>query len=118
MSVLVNINELAGELEILQDEIYLYLNRTTGESLMVPAHDISLAQSEPPESASFEWDWTEDELAILRDLPEHPDWLSLPEKPKIQEWSKKYGFGYRIPEARHLVQMLKTILDREGIRYK
>jgi hypothetical protein len=98
MPIPVPIDAVADELESLPDEALTYLNRKTGEFLTVPVADIGAVEEGAEDVESFDWPWTQEDLPKLRDIAAGEDWVALPDKFEIHEWSIMERFSRETPE--------------------
>lgn len=76
----VSLRHLAGELQLVDDQSTLYLDRRTGETMAVLQDDASRAHD--LEDAGLEDaalpEWERETLATVRRVPASDDWLALP----------------------------------------
>lgn len=86
MSLPVDIDSLAEDLNALPDEASAYVHRESGELLIAPDADVGAYEDEDEPSA-FEWDWSDEDLEKLREIARSSRWVRLPGKYDIHEWS-------------------------------
>lgn len=93
MTLPVPIDALAEELGCVPQEGCVYVSRETGEILTVPNSDIGVIE-EGDEADGFEWEWSSEDLAKLREIAERGDkWIAMPDKFKIHEWRIMEAFA-------------------------
>ena len=83
MSIPVSVQDVVGQMEMLDDEVTAYLNRKTGELVTVTEEERDTLEADPE---SFT-DWEREGLSQLREIDETEDYIELPTSFDIHEYS-------------------------------
>jgi hypothetical protein len=124
MPLPVSLDEIVNQLEILGDEVAVYVNRKTGEVTSVFLPDLIIV--EDGREGEEELEWGAEALPTLRSIAETEDWVCLPDKFEIHEWEIMRRFAdTRSPrlsaELRNAIhgrgafRMFKDAVYRHGI---
>jgi len=85
MAVIVSLRDLIEQMDLMTDEATAYINRNTGELITLTHEELALAEdSEEAEDAP---QWQKDLLPKAREVLASEDFLPLPGKFEIHEWS-------------------------------
>ena len=84
MSVTVSLEEIVDHLNMVGDESSTYLNRKTGE--LVVLTDEELTEAEEREDMEDYPEWQRQRIALARDIQDSEDYLELPTKFDIHEY--------------------------------
>jgi hypothetical protein len=106
----VSLDEVVGQLEILSDEAAVFVNRKTGEMVLVFLPDLSIVEEGREEEEELEWG--QESLPVLRSIVETEDWFCLPEKFDIHEWEIMRRFAATRPA--HLADELRRAIHGRG----
>ncbi|HSE88785.1 MAG TPA: UPF0158 family protein [Candidatus Binatia bacterium] len=85
MAVIVSLRDVIEQMDQWSDEATVYINRKTGE-LITLAHE-ELALAEDPEEAGDAPQWQKDLLPKAQEVLASEDFIPLPSKFEIHEWS-------------------------------
>ena len=125
MSAKISIKEVVGTLEMLSDEVDFFLNSKTGEIRPVTQEDrFLLERNRSPEDLPA---WQREELPLLRAVFESDEWLELPDRTDIHEWSIMERFSHaqhgevrdQLTHAIHgrgAFRAFRQAVDRLGLR--
>jgi hypothetical protein len=114
MAVPVSLRDLLDHMETLGDESTSYINRKTGE--LITLTDEELALAEDPEAAADAPQWQKDLLPKVREVMESEDFLPLPGKFEIHEWSIMERFVNSLSDAAASDELLGAIHGRGAFR--
>src|SRR6266536_6148216 len=85
MAVVVSLRDFIEEMDLTTDEATAYINRKTGE-LITLTHE-EAAMTEDPDEAAAAPQWQQDFLPEAREVLDSEDYIPLPSKFEIHEWS-------------------------------
>ena len=97
MSVIVSLSDVVEHMEMTGDEATSYINPKTGELIMLTDEVVALA--EDPESAADAPQWQKDLLPKAREVLESEDFIPLPSKFDIHEWSIMDRFAESLTDS-------------------
>lgn len=98
MTTPIYLQDVVDVLEILTDESHAYLNRQTGELYTLTDEDTGMIEDE--EDVSNIPEWQKEMLVKAQDILNSDDWLMLPSKFDIHEYSIMEKFCHSInPEG-------------------
>jgi hypothetical protein len=97
MAVIVSLRDVIEQMDLMSDEATTYINRKTGE-LITLTHD-ELALAEDPEEAEDAPQWQKDLLPKAREVLASEDFIPLPGKFEIHEWSIMERFARSLTDA-------------------
>jgi hypothetical protein len=97
MAVIVSVGDLIEEMDLMTDEATAYINRKTGELITLTHEEVALA--EDPEEAEDAPQWQKDLLPKAREVLASEDFLPLPGKFEIHEWSIMERFARSLTDA-------------------
>ena len=97
MAAIVSLRDVIDEMEIMSDEATSYINRKTGE-LITLTDEIS-AMAEDPDDAEEAAEWQKDILPKVREVAASEDFIPLPGKFEIHEWSIMERFARSLTDA-------------------
>jgi hypothetical protein len=125
MAAIVFLRDVIDEMEIMSDEATSYINRKTGELITVTDEMFSLA--EDPDEAEDAPEWQQEFLPKVREVTASGDFIPLPGKFEIHEWSIMERFARSLTDAavsdeleaavhgRGAFHRFKDIVHRRGI---
>ena len=85
MAAIVSLRDVIDEMEIMSDEATAYINRKTGELITIADEMFSLA--EDPDEAEDAPEWQKEFMPKVREVTASEDFIPLPSKFDIHEWS-------------------------------
>jgi hypothetical protein len=85
MDVIVSLSDVIEQMDLTTDEATAYINRQTGELITVTDEELALA--EDPDEAEAAPQWQKDLLPKAREVMASEDYIPLPSKFEIHEWS-------------------------------
>ena len=97
MAAIVSLRDVIDEMEMMSDEATSYINRKTGELITVT--DEMFAVAEDPDRAADAPPWEKDLLPKVREVAASEDFLPLPSKFDIHEWSIMERFADSLTDA-------------------
>jgi muramoyltetrapeptide carboxypeptidase len=109
--VVVSASMLAGELDGVSDEYPLYLNKRTGEIVMVSEEALSIADEARP--LDDLQDWEREMVETAQKIFETDDYLKLPTQFEIHEYDMMKRFCYTV-EDEHLSDLLLMAIQGSG----
>lgn len=115
MPIPVKLSEVVDEMSMSGDEISTYLNRVTGEMVTVTAEEKRVA--EDPD----EWDdlpgWERENMPGVKEALESEDYVILPGKFEIHEWSIMEDFAQSIEDEAASEELHTALHGRGAFRY-
>jgi hypothetical protein len=105
MSVTVNLSDIIDGMESQSDENSSYLDKETGEVVLVSEYDMKAAENDEP--LEDYPDWEQEQIAIARDIiNETGRYLELPTKFDINEYEimERFCLSLEDPQIRELLQ--------------
>jgi Uncharacterised protein family (UPF0158) len=97
MAAIVSLRDVIDEMEMSSDEATSYINRKTGELITLTHEELALA--EDPDEAGEAAEWQKDILPKAREVATSGDFIPLPGKFEIHEWSIMERFARSITDA-------------------
>jgi len=79
------LEDLIDALEEQSDSLLAYLDRDTGEVILISEESLSLAEEEPEEIASLP-DWQKEEVELAVQIQSTDRYLALPDQFDVNEW--------------------------------
>ena len=119
----ISIREIAEEIDMLGDGWYAYLNRRTGEVYSFTSDDgcggFPDDEEVDQEDTGLQHlpDWQQKAILKRREISESDDWLPLPDKFHVHEWSIMNDFSHSIADDDVREQLLRAIHGRGAFRY-
>ena len=122
MSIVVSLKDVVDAMDMQGDEFHAYLNQVTGELITVTTEALSAVEE------GEEWDdepqWQQDVLADAKQVFASDDFLPLPSKFDIHEYSIMEDFCYSLENPRLRDEMSSRIRGsgafrrfKDGIHY-
>ena len=115
MPIPVKLSEIVDEMSMSGDEISTYLNRVTGEMVTVTAEERRAA--EDPEDWDLLPGWQQEVMPKIQEAVESEDYLKLPGKYQIHEWSIMEQFAYSVDDEEASDELLTAIHGPGAFRY-
>ena len=94
---MVSLRDVLDEMELSSDEATGYINRKTGEIITLTDEVVALA--EDPDAAADAPQWQKDLLPKAREVVASEDFIPLPSKFEIHEWSIMERFARSLTDA-------------------
>ena len=111
MSIEVSLRELIDNIETQSDDVFAYLNKQTGEFVIVTSEELeSLGDEKPLEDYP---DWRQDAIKLAAQIIESDDYLDLPSRYDIHEYSIMENFCLSI-EDEQKSQILSNTIQGSG----
>lgn len=114
MAVMVFLRDVLDEMELSSDEATAYINRKTGE--LITLTDEILALAEDPDAAVDAPQWQKDILPKAREVLASEDFLPLPGKFEIHEWSIMERFARSVTDAAESEELDSALHGRGAFR--
>lgn len=114
MPVVVSLRDVVGEMEALSDQHTAYINRKTGELFTVSDEERSLAEDE--ELPADVPDWQREILPKIREVLGSEDFIPLPSKFEIHEWSIMQDFCRSLQDPDQKARLLDAIHRKGAFR--
>jgi hypothetical protein len=115
MPIPVKLRDVVDQMDMLSDEASAYLNRVNGEIVFVPEGDRSPGENED------DWDDMSDieneESADIEEVLKSDDYIALPGKYEIHEWSIMEEFAHSVDDEEASDELLTALHGRGAFRY-
>ncbi|HWT79791.1 MAG TPA: UPF0158 family protein [Candidatus Methylomirabilis sp.] len=115
MPIPVKLSDVVGEMQMLGDQTFTYLNRLTGEMVTVTAEARHAA--EDPEDWDLLPDWQREEMPKIKEALESEDYHVLPREYEIHEWSIMEQFAHSVEDEEASDELLTALHGRGAFRY-
>jgi hypothetical protein len=115
MPVPVKLSDIIDEMIISSDEASSYLNRVTGEIVLVTSEEANVA--EDPEDWDLLPGWQQEVMPKIKEALESRDYLKLPGKYEIHEWSIMEQFAHSVADEEVGDELLVAIQGPGEFRY-
>ena len=97
MAVIVSLSDVIEQMELTTDEATAFINRETGELITITNEEVAL--TEDPEEAAEAPQWQKDLLPKAREVLASEDYIPLPSKFEVHEWSIMERFAQSHTDA-------------------
>jgi len=97
MAAIVSLRDVIDEMEMMSDEATSYINRKTGELITITDEMFSLA--EDPDEDEDAPEWQKEFMPKVREVTASEDFIQLPSKFDIHEWSIMERFARSFTDA-------------------
>jgi len=97
MAAIVSLRDVIEQMDMMSDEATAYINRKTGE--LITLTDEVLALAEDPDEAPDAAEWQKHLLPKAREVIASQDFIPLPGKFEIHEWSIMERFAQSLADA-------------------
>jgi len=112
MGTRVKLSEIVGEMELQHDQGSLYLNKRTGEVVLLIDEEMRTAEEE--ESSAEIPEWQREAKKVAKDILENSEnYLELPSKVEINEYRIMEDFGHSL-EDREISEKLSDAIKGRG----
>jgi hypothetical protein len=108
MATSASLDNLIDALEAQSDTLFSYLDRETGEVLLISEESLSLSEAEPEEIELLpDWQKEEAELAVLIETTDR--YLALPGRFEVNEWNIMNEFCHEVKRDNIRARLLAAI---------
>ncbi len=83
MAIVISLRDLVGEMQMLSDEHHVYLNKVTGELIMISDDDFRIAERGETDELA---EWQEEIVQDAKKILSSDDYLEIPSKSDIHEY--------------------------------
>jgi hypothetical protein len=97
MAVIVSLSDVIEQMDLVTDEATAYINRKTGELITLTHEEAAL--TEDPDEAAAAPQWQKDFLPKVQEVLASEDYIPLPSKFEIHEWSIMERFARSLTDA-------------------
>jgi hypothetical protein len=97
MPVIVSLSDVIEQMDLTTDEATAYINRKTGELITLTHKEVAL--TEDPDEAAEAPQWQKDLLPKAREVLASKDYIPLPSKFEIHEWSIMQRFAQSLTDT-------------------
>lgn len=111
---MISLRDVIDEMELSSDEATAYINRKTGELITLTDEVVALA--EDPDAAVDAPQWQKDILPKAREVLASEDFIPLPSKFEIHEWSIMDRFAGSLTDAAVSDELLGALHGRGAFR--
>ena len=108
----VRLEAVAGDLQLLTELSYAFINRETGETILLSEEELGFVDQDP-ETLS---EWQRDAVPKIREVRESASWLQLPTQWDIHEYRFMERFCHSVDEETARGQLLRAIRGRGAFR--
>jgi hypothetical protein len=115
MATSVSLDELIDALEGQSDSLFPYLDRETGEVLLISEESLSLAEAEPEEIELLP-DWRKEEAELAVRIETTDRYLALPGRFEVNEWNIMHEFCHEVRRDNIRARLLAAIQGSHPFR--
>jgi len=108
MTASVSLDELIDALEGQSETIFAFLDRETGEALLISGETLSLGEAETDALDSLQ-DWQREEAELARRIQGSDRYLELPSQIEVNEWNIMADFCDQIEQNDTRATFLRSI---------
>ena len=87
----INLEDIVNEFELISDDGFSFLNRSTGELFHISTKDLQYAESEI-DISQLKSEWLKEKIVTARELLNSKSYLKLPSKNEIDEFGLMLNF--------------------------
>jgi len=102
------LDDLIDALEEQSDAVFPYLDRETGEVILMTEESLSLSEAEPESIASLP-DWQKEEAALAVLIETTDRYLALPGRFELNEWNIMDDFCHEVKQDHIRTRLLDAI---------
>ena len=114
MAPLVKLRDVVEEMTLVSENVRAFLNTQTGEMISLTSEEISAVEDDTDVDALS--DWEKEAIAKAREVLESDDYLELPDKFEINEYSIMEDFCNQIPNDRVRNELFSQIRGSGAFR--
>jgi hypothetical protein len=107
MKIIVTLDGIVEAMDLPSSECSSYLNHKTGEIVTLTEEDQSAVEN--PDDIDDLPEWQKELLPKFREVMESDDWLCLPDKFEIHEWSIMERFSMSLDNVENANRLLGAI---------
>jgi hypothetical protein len=96
MAVVISLRDFVGEMQMLSDEHHAYLNKVTGEFIVISDDDFRMAESGETDELA---EWQDEVVQDAKKVLSSDDYLEIPSKFDIHEYEIMERFCLSIPDV-------------------
>ena len=111
----VSLQFVVNEMDVLDEEWTAYINKKTGELVTVTEEEANIVEAEG-EDDEFIPDWQRETLPKVREVLESDDFVALPDKFEIHEYSIMERFCLSLPDKGLQDELLHAIRGSGAFR--
>ena len=111
----VSLQSVVNEMDVLSDEVPAYINKKTGELYSVSEEEAGIVE-QGNEEDEFIPEWQREVLPKVREVLESDDFVALPDKFQIHEYSIMERFGLSLPDEGLQDELLHAIRGSGAFR--
>ena len=111
----VSLQFVVNEMDVLDEEWTAYINKKTGELVTVTEEEANIVEAEG-EDDEFIPDWQRETLPKVREVLESDDFVALPDKFEIHEYSIMERFCLSLPDEGLQDELLHAIRGSGAFR--
>lgn len=115
MTTLVSLDELIDALEEQSESQLAFLDRETGEALLISEESLSLGEAETDELDSLQ-DWEREEAELARNIQGSDRYLALPSQFEVNEWNIMDDFCHQVEQKDTRERLLGSIHGSHAFR--
>ena len=115
MTTLDSLDELIDALEAQSETLFAFLDRETGETVVISEESLSLAEAETDE-LDFLQDWQKEEAELARNIQGSDRYLGLPSQFEVNEWNIMAEFCDQIQQNETRARFLRSIRGSHAFR--
>jgi Uncharacterised protein family (UPF0158) len=108
MTTLVSLDELIDALEAQSETLFAFLDRETGETVVISEETLSLGEAETDALDSLQ-DWQKEEAELARNIQGSDRYLELPSQFEVNEWNIMADFCDQIERNDTRATFLRSI---------
>jgi hypothetical protein len=115
MTIAAALDDLIDALEEQSDTSYAFLDRETGEVIMMSDESLSLSDAEPEAIESLP-EWQKEEAALALRIATTERYLPLPDRADVNEWSIMRNFCEQLPQSKARASLLDAVHGNHPFR--
>jgi hypothetical protein len=115
MTTLVSLDELIDALEAQSETLFAFLDRETGETVVISEETLSLGEEETDALDSLQ-DWQREEAELARRIQGSDRYLALPSQFDVNEWNIMADFCDQLEQNEARAKFLGSIRGGHAFR--
>ena len=115
MPTIAILDDLIDALEEQSDSLSAYLDRDTGEVVLISDESLSLGEADPEEIASLP-DWQKEEAELAMQIQTTDRYLALPDQFDVNEWEIMHEFCQEVKPGNIRATLLGAIRGNHAFR--